>query len=72
MKDNHKSIRKGVSEALGNELLVETYGDIYTTDEELGHGRIEERTVVALPVDVIPNRQAFKDWKKVYRNIMFL
>ncbi len=64
LKDNHKTLKKGVQEAISNPLLVEMHGETYSTDVELGHGRIETRTVIALPASVIPNRQAIRDWKK--------
>jgi predicted transposase YbfD/YdcC len=64
LKDNHKTLKKGVQEAISNPLLVEMHGESYSTDVELGHGRIETRTVIALPASVIPNRQAIRDWKK--------
>lgn len=64
LKDNHKSLRKVVEEALSNEFLIRDAGQIYTTDAECSHGRIEERTVYALPISAIKNKVPLKDWKK--------
>lgn len=62
LKDNHKSMRKAVSDAFADASLIEKCGDTYSTGVELGHGRIEERTVIALSVDNLPNKRPFKDW----------
>ena len=64
LKDNHKALRKVVDEALNNPILIEEYGQIYESEVEIGHGRIENRTVHALPVSAIKNKVPLKDWKK--------
>lgn len=64
LKDNHKSLRKVVEEALSNEFLVEAEGQTYQTEAECAHGRIEERTVYALPIRAIKNKLPLKDWKQ--------
>lgn len=63
LKDNHKTLKKAVQDAISNPFLVEMHGETYSTDIELSHGRIEKRTVIALPASVLPG-QALRDWKK--------
>ena len=64
LKDNHKSLKKVVKEALNNPELMSEYGQTYVSDVEIAHGRIEQRTVYALPVSAIKNKVPLKDWKK--------
>ena len=64
VKDNHKSLRQAIQNALEDQFLVEEFGDTYKSEVELGHGRIEQRTVVALPLSAVKNRTALGDWKK--------
>ena len=64
VKDNHKSIRKAIRQALEDPLLVREFGDVYESETELGYGRIEQRTVVALPVSAIKNKRVFGEWKQ--------
>ena len=60
LKDNHKTLKKAVQDAISNPFLVEMHGETYSTDIELSHGRIEKRTVIALPASVLPG-QALRD-----------
>ena len=53
-----------MKEALNNPELMSEYGQTYVSDVEIAHGRIEQRTVYALPVSAIKNKVPLKDWKK--------
>ena len=55
LKDNHKSLKKVVKETLNNPELMSEYGQTYVSDVEIAHGRIEQRTVYALPVSATKN-----------------
>ena len=64
LKDNHKSLKKVVQEALNNPELMNEYGQTYVRDVEIAHGIIEQRTVYALPVSTLKNQVPLKEWKK--------
>lgn len=71
LKNNHKAIVEAVVNAISSPLLLDTYGSAYRTDVEIDHGRIERRTVIALPVSVIPNRKILKAWNKDCKTVFY-
>ena len=64
LKDNHKSLRMAAADALSNPFLMEQYGRTFETEAEMSHGRVEEMSVLALPISAVPDKKPIKDWKK--------
>ena len=64
VKDNHKSLHMAIQNAFLNPLLVRECGETHESETNPGHGRIAERTVVALPISAVRNKTAFGEWKK--------
>lgn len=50
VKDNHQELREHIEEAMNGELEE---ARVYSTEIECGHGRIERRTVKALPFELL-------------------
>ena len=67
LKDNHKTLRKAVSEAFANE---EVERNIFTAPVETAHGRIEQRSVVAIPASAVKPR-VLGEWAKDARTFFY-
>ncbi len=64
VKDNQKTLLKVIRNAFRNPLLIRECGEAHESETDLGHGRIAERTVTALPISAVKNKTAFGEWKK--------
>ena len=71
LKNNHKTLANKVKDAFDKAECGEDFSDmlvVYTSDVEIGHGRVERRIVKALPAEAVKNRYLgkFADTVKVF------
>lgn len=71
VKDNHNTLRQVISTVFENAQLLDDQAVYYNSDTEIGHGRIESRTVMALPITVLPKR-ALGAWLKMHKPYFLL
>ena len=67
LKDNHKTLRKAASEAFANEEVERC---TFTAPVETAHGRIEQRSVVAIPASAVKPR-VLGEWAKDARTFFY-
>lgn len=70
IKDNHKTLRQAISTAFDNAQMLDEQAVYYNSDTEIGHGRIESRTVIALPLTALPKR-SLGAWAEDAQTVFF-
>ena len=60
VKDNHKTLCQGIKKAFDEHL---DEAECYKSEAEKAHGRVEQRTVFALPVSLLTSR-VLGEWKE--------
>lgn len=63
LKNNHKSLCTKIKEIFEDSELLREYGKTYDHGIELGHGRIEQRIVTAMPANLI-GKPSLGAWAK--------
>ena len=67
LKDNHKTLRKAASEVFANEEVERC---TFIAPVETAHGRIEQRSVVAIPASAVKTR-VLGEWAKDARTFFY-
>lgn len=71
LKSNHKNLCRETKACFENSELLDEVAVHAQSETELAHGRVESRTVIALPASAVKAR-ILGDWKEDARSIFFV